>query len=124
MSKQTSEYIKDFNDFIRTINKDYTYYSKVVNDCDKETQDYLHQLELGEYKERGKTATKLTNCRKRRREAKDMLAVITPVKDWIDKSQGALKILPQLIGAVRIKERDSKRYYYPRIVEDLPIGKN
>lgn len=122
MDKKTSEYIRDFNSFVRSILKEYNSYFTIVGNCDKETQDYLHQIELGEYKDRGKTATSLHNCRIKRREAKDCLEILQPIKDWIDRNQGAVNALNTTLGAVRNKERNSPRYYYPRIVDDLPIA--
>lgn len=118
----TSEYIHNFNVFVKSILSEYNYYFELVNKCDKATNDYLHQIELGERKDRNKTATALARCRRQRREAKDKLAILQPIKDWIDKSQAALGALNTTLGNVRAKEKVSPRYYYPRIIEDLPIA--
>ena len=40
--------------------------------CDKATQDLLHQLELGDYKDRGRIATQLAHIRRDRRYYKDI----------------------------------------------------
>lgn len=122
--KQLSEHIRDFNKLLLTIEREYNAYYKEVGDCEKSTQDLLHQIELGEFKDRSKAATRLHQVRIQRRKAKDKMAIVQPLKDWMDKNQSAINALRLVIGATKNKENTSSRYYYPRIIDDLSIGSN
>lgn len=120
--RQLSEYIRDFNNFLLTVEKEYASCQQTIDNCEKATQDLLHQIELGEARDRNKAATKLRQVRIERREAKDKLAILQPMKEWMDKNPTAITSLRNTLGSVRNKERLSKRYYYPRIIADLPIS--
>lgn len=122
--KQLSELVRDFNKLILTIEREYNACYTEVGDCDKATQDLLHQIELGEFKDRSKAATKLHQVRVQRRDAKDKMIIMQPFKDWIDKNQPAINALRLAISTTKNKENASSRYYYPRIIDDLPIGNN
>lgn len=122
--KRLSEHIRDFNRLILTIEREYNTCYTEVGDCDKATQDLLHQIELGEFKDRSKAATRLHQVRVQRREAKDKLVIMQPLKDWMDNNKSAINALRLVISATKSKENTSSRYYYPRIIDDLPIGSN
>ena len=90
---------------------------------DKTTQDYLHQLELGEYSARQKTATALAKNLKIRRENKDIVSILKPISDFISTYPQPINELKKVLGEIRKQERTKTRYYYPRVVKDLEIYK-
>lgn len=120
--KQLSDYIRDFNALLLSVEKEYNDCYKTVGDCEKATMDLLHQIELGEAKDRNKMATRLHRERVKRREAKDIMTILSPLKEWMDRNVGAISALRNVIGTTKVKERSSTRYYYPRIITDLPIS--
>lgn len=122
-NKQTSEYLSDFLRFLDVANKEYSSAYEAVGRADKTTQDYLHQLELGEYSTRRKTATALANNLKNRRENKDIVAILKPIFDFTSKYQNIINELRKILGEIRKQERNTIRYYYPRVIEDLDICK-
>lgn len=119
--KKVSEYLHEFNVFIQNIQTEYRCYETQVSDCEKAELDCLHQIELGDRRDRNKATTALHKCLVKRREAKDKLAILQPIKEWLDKNSIVVQ-LPRVLGEVRRKETTSPRYYYPRIIEDLPIS--
>lgn len=123
MNKQTSEYISDFLSFCDFATKGFNAATEAVGQADKATCDYLHQIELGEYKDRAKTTTALAKNLRIRRENKDVVETLSPIVEWINKNQGAINTLKNVLGVVRKKERSTERYYYPRVVMDLEISK-
>mgnify|MGYP000360447473 CR=1 FL=1 len=122
-NKQSSEYLSEFLRFIESVNKEYSSSYQAVGVADKVTQDYLHQLELGEYSSRQRTATALANNLKERRENKDVIAILKPIYDFISTKPQVINELKKILGEVRKQEGNKARYYYPRVVEDLEISR-
>ena len=120
-NKQASEYISDFLHFLDAAQKEYNSAYTAVGTADKITQDYLHQLELGEYSARQRTATALANNLKNRRENKDVTAILKPIFDFICNHPQIISELRKILGETRKQERNTIRYYYPRVIEDLEI---
>lgn len=117
-----SKHIKEFADAIRQAQADYTYYHERVGIKDKETQDLLHQIELEKPSERNKTATKLANVRKERREAKDMVENTADIVEFLSQNKSFLNQLGQLLGKVKKAEKSHEgRSYRARIRDDLTI---
>lgn len=82
------------------------------------TVDIQHQLELEENSDKHllALAKELTEARRLRRRAKDAMNQLGPVLAWVDRNQGHIKGLEQLLGEVRKAERDAEnRIYTPRI---------
>ena len=127
MQKQTTSLnIKAFLDMVVECQKAYDCAYKMVGLKDKEAQDFLHQLELGSYDQRGKTATRLANSRRERRRYKDIVTVLQPLIDWA-KTPEASKALNTLrsnaLGETRKAEKSIEdRVYYPRVITDLEIA--
>lgn len=121
--KQTSDYISEFLRFIDSASKEYNAAYNAVGIADKTTQDYLHQLELGEYSARQKTATALAKNLKIRRENKDIVSILKPIFDFVSTYPQAINELKKVLGEIRKQERTKTRYYYPRVVKDLEIYK-
>ena len=115
--------IESFLNFLREAEEIYkTSYDK-VNELDKLTQDYLHDIELGDfdYKGRAKIATKLKETRQARRKYKDVTLNLQPVTEWIQIHKGTINELQQLLGKVRKEEKALTNRIYIRKV-DTDVG--
>lgn len=111
--------IESFLNFIRDAEELYkTSYDK-VNELDKLTQDYLHDIELGDfdYRGRAKIATKLKETRQARRKYKDITVTLQPVKEWVQLHKGTINELQQLLGKVRKEEKALTNRIYIRKVD-------
>ena len=125
--KTISTDIANFLNFCRQGNSTYDIYSKDLEKCDKATQDLLHQLELGSYKDRQRTATKLSRVRQARRAYKDYMEIYSPLYDFLHKSENEkfIKLLQEVLGEVRKQERRiNNRTYKPRVIKDLDFLNN
>ena len=115
--------IESFLNFLREADEIYkTSYDK-VNELDKLTQDYLHDIELGDfdYKGRAKIATKLKETRQARRKYKDVTLTLQPVKEWVQLHKGTINELQQTLGKVRKEEKALTNRIYIRKV-DTDVG--
>ena len=108
-----------FLEFLKEAEKLYKISYDTVNDLDKLTQDYLHDLELGgfDYKGRAKIATKLKETRQARRKCKDITIPLQPVIEWIHLHRGTINELQQLLGKVRKEEKSLNNRFYIRKVD-------
>lgn len=113
-------------DLERTLNffsdclTDYKYNYDKVNEQEKLTQDYLHDIELGglHCKERSKVATKLQENRKNRRYYKDVVEELQPIYDFLNDgaNKALINKLREVLGKVRKAESyHSNRTYFPRV---------
>lgn len=88
---------------------------------DNQTQDILHNMEIGEnypddYIAQG---IALKNIRRKRREAKDIQRVTTPVVQWISQNQKTINELEKLLGAVRKAEKGTSNRMYTNRTKTL-----
>lgn len=117
-----SEEIEQFLKMIKQCQIDYRYHYEIVGKKDKETQDLLHQLELGKYIERQKAATKLAKVRKERRAAKNIVESIEPIMKFIAENKKVVNTLDQLLGQVRkVENIQQRRVYKAKVRNDLTI---
>ena len=124
--KTISTDIANFLNFCRQGNSTYDIYSQDLEKCDKATQDLLHQLELGSYKDRQRTATKLAKVRQARRIYKDYIEVYSILYEFLHKPENEkfIKLLQEVLGEVRKQERRiNNRTYKPRVIKDLDFFK-
>lgn len=113
----TSQRINEFLTFLRECEQGFHMAEADQQDANNETQDILHSLELEKhsYHERARLATVLAGVRQRRRQAKDRMAVLAPVLDWVDGNRPVVKSLERLLGDVRKMEKNAEnRIYTPR----------
>ena len=109
---------------LRGIQQAVSYFEQLIEQKESETQDLLHQIELGDKKDRNKAATALKNVRCKRRGAKDYLRQYQPVVKYISDNPDILKKLDRLVGELRKAEKPIEgRRYYPRML-DIPIGRD
>ena len=102
---------------------DYEWNKAEVTRMDQLTQDYLHKLELElETMTRSQRATlsnQLAQCRRDRREHKDMAANLEPLVCFLesDKGKTMLKHMREALGKTRkIEEYMENRRYWPRVL--------
>lgn len=120
-AQSLSRSISDFCKLVDDAIKDYDWNYDEVNRLDKLTQDYLHELELGDhdYKERAKIATQLAKCRQERRVCKDKVAELDPLVRFAESEKGRnlMNLLREVLGSTRkIESQTEKRVYIPRIL--------
>lgn len=128
MSKEfefSSEALSDFLTFWRYINSQYNISKEIVEECNKATNDLLHQIELGSYEDRNKFATQLSKVRKKRREHKDFIDINESLHILLNSKEyvHVYRTLEQLLGAIRKQEKyvQNERSYNPRILTNLTI---
>ena len=120
---QRSEQLTNFLNFIKEAESEYIYFSGLLENENKITQDLLHKLELDTTtaKERNKIATLLANNRKDRRYYKNQVEQLQPIIDIINNQscKPFLKQLNEALGKVRKAEEYHKnRKYFPRILRE------
>jgi hypothetical protein len=117
------EYVITITKILQDIGKTYEYNYDLVNQKDKETQDLLHELELGklDYKRGNKLAKQLKRVRQERRQAMDENSTLKILYDYF-KDKPLLKDTQKLHQAI-VKEEDKlkSRTYQPRVREDMTI---
>lgn len=122
---KTSDHISNFLAFTRDLQTEYSINYTDVGTCDDATQDILHQIELGSYKDRNKYTTQLAKIRKRRRKSKDFVDINKTFVEYIksDEFKKVYKVLEKLLGDVRKQENyvESHRQYNARICDNLSI---
>ncbi len=117
--------LKQFLDFEKDCETVYDLYSENVPKLDKATQDLLHQLEFGSYKERNKTANMIAKIRKERRESKDGVAILQPLIDLVKTVDGKkfIRQLQVVLGETRrIEKSMDNRIYTPRVLTTIEIA--
>lgn len=126
MKSQTvnSENISAYLNFITNIQSTVRRAEEDLEHLNELTQDYLHALELGDlnYTERAKVATKLAQCRKERRIAKDILEELEEFSAFCDEKESKAYVnkLRENLGKMRAAEKRHKnRFYTPRVAEDM-----
>ena len=102
-----SEHLSQFLNFLESAKKDYSWYTDELTKQEALTQDYLHQLELEHlnYSERAKIATKLAACRKARREAKDIVTILSHIINYSSVYEKSINQLKETLGKVRKEEK-------------------
>ena len=111
---------KDVENILKIIGQatpDFQYANDVWRDCDEETQDILHDLEIvpHTHNERGHLAKRLAEVRKIRRNAKDDAETLAPLVDWADKNTTAINQLKETLGAMRKRDAlHTNRVYFRR----------
>lgn len=114
-----SEIVKAFLDLIDDSAKDASWARNNRIEQDKITQDLLHKLELGKYKERNKVATRLVKCRRDRRQYKDVEEEAEAIIAWTKTKEGerVLKDLKKMLGELRkVENYHENRSYRPRVL--------
>lgn len=107
------------------IKKTYEYNSSFIEEKEKETQDLLHEIELGkfDYKRGNKLARALKSVRQERRKAMDENAGLKLLYDYFEEKP-IIKDLQRLQQDIAKEiNKLSNRTYSPRVRDDLTIAK-
>ena len=115
-----SEVIQDFMNHIRQWRLEYDLAREKVGIEDKRLQDLLHELEFSQNaKERNRTAAKLRESRRVRRENKNKVLLLESTVQFFEDKQNreTLNHLTQLLGKQRKQESylQSEHTYTPRV---------
>jgi len=118
---KSSEIVKAFLDLIDDSKTKARWAREGRIEQDKLTQDLLHKLELGGYKDRNKVATKLVRCRRERRRYKDVEEEANTIIDWTLSREGedVLRKLKHMLGELRqVEKYHENRVYKPRVLKE------
>lgn len=122
----TSSQIKQFLDFIRSVETTSRLSDEDRIMYDGQIQDILHFLELNEvpYLDRKKLTDLLPGIRRNRRVAKDTMAMLAPLVRWMTEHKKAIRDLEQVLGSVRKEEehQQNRAYSYRTDIVQQTIG--
>ena len=120
MIKKVSDYISDFLNYLTEIETSIKFNINEQKRCEDETQDILHELELGNalFDERAKMATKLAKIRRERRKYKDLVEEQQALFDWISTNKGSINQLKNVLGETRKQEKyHGNRSYNKKVID-------
>ena len=115
---------EEFLNAVAASKQEYQYAYDAVNEEDRRLQDLLHEMEFAPNKaERNRSATKLQQSRRRRREYKDMVKKNEKLVKFFEeqKNREILNRMCQLLGQQRKEEEylASERTYKPRMSQEV-----
>lgn len=116
-----SDTISEFLDFLRESADQYSAEYDNVHEKDLESQDLLHKLELQSltYHQEAHLAADLKKVRAARRNSKDAVTVLEPIKEYCETNASTIKSLERLLGEVRKAEKSlENRFYVPRVLKE------
>ncbi len=123
---KNSEHIASFLKFLRDIQTEYNIALDTEKEADKETQDILHRLELGNdgYHDMAEMSKLIKSVRQKRRKAKDAKTEAEPIIQWVKETPKFSSSLEKLLGEVRRAEKSNTNRYYTNKTDVLEgIGK-
>ena len=103
---------------MRSMSEYYRIFYDEVGEEEKLLCDLEHKLELEElkYHQIAQLGKDIRASRKKRRIAKDNVALLEPVVIWISENESAIKSLEHVLGKMRkIEETQRNRIYIPRL---------
>jgi len=110
--------LKDFNVYLRDVRARYEGNLEVIRLREQDTQDILHEIELGpkrQSRQCGALYKKLREICKERRAAKMENEQLEPIMQWLRDNPNMIGVIGQLQGSVRaIREKQASRVYTPR----------
>ncbi len=126
MGKESSpaKVLEEFLNAVAASKQEYQYAYDAVNEEDRRLQDLLHEMEFAQNKaERNRSATKLQQSRRRRRECKDIVKKNEKLVKFFEeqKNREILNRMCQLLGQQRKEEEylASERTYKPRMSQEV-----
>ena len=126
MGKESSpaKALEEFLNAVVASKQEYQYAYDAVNEEDRRLQDLLHEMEFAPNKaERNRSAAKLQQSRRRRREYKDMVKKNEKLVKFFEeqKNREILNRMRQLLGQQRKEEEylASERTYKPRMSQEV-----
>ena len=114
--------LKNIHD-LKSLTDFYNYCESQIDYEQEITQDLLHAIEFSkDCKERYKLSTQLHYCRQRRRQYKNVVTVLKPMIEYLNKDETKKclnKIINYIGEARKTKQNESNRTYTPRILTEL-----
>lgn len=119
--EKVSETISTFLKLIDDCKQKYDWAFENVGIEDKRTQDLLHAIEFEEDPYRmSQLADRLHECRKDRRDYKDIVSLTYIINYWSERNQNSINYLKETLGRIRDEEaRQNDRTYVPRVEDEL-----
>lgn len=125
---ETRELLININEMFTSLEDLKKYLENQVSKKEDETQDYLHELELGNLNgiEIARVSKRLISTRKERRILKNRLEVINTLKGYTDKyiNKGIIADTKQAVKNIdTLRKNQETREYTPKVVKDLKCAK-
>lgn len=115
--------IDDMAEVARTLPATMEALSTEISQCQDAIMDIEHWLELNDFPARvgGKMSKRIKELRKKRRDLKDNLMILTPIQEFLIAHSSAFKQMDRARGEVRKKlaHVNNNRHYSPRVLLDL-----
>ena len=119
--RSKSEIIAEFLELLREAEHSYSFNYDSVNQMDKLKQDILHKFELQQMTEPEllQLDQALIDCLKQRRDYKDAVEELEPIRAFADGNQKFVEQTKQLLGKVRkVEEYHADRSYKTRVLRE------
>ena len=120
-ARSKAEMIADFLELLREAENSYSFNYDSVNQMDKLKQDILHKFELQQMTESEllELDQALIDCLKQRRDYKDAVEELEPIRTFADSNKKFVEQVKQLLGKVRkVEEYQAERSYKPRVLKE------
>ncbi len=115
-------HLKITRDFLEKLPGQLQFLTQELKSLEDESQDLLHYAELGRFNasEGYSIASELKRVRQERRRVKNLLELAQAVSNRIDGKFKHVSVLNKALGDVRhVINKQNRRYYHPRVREDL-----
>ena len=119
--RSKSEIIAEFLELLREAEHSYSFNYDSVNQMDKLKQDILHKFELQQMTEPEllQLDQALIDCLKQRRDYKDAVEELEPIRAFADGNKKFVEQTKQLLGKVRkVEEYHEDRRYNTRVFRE------
>ena len=115
-----TEDIETIKDILKSIDDQYAWAWAENKYCDNKTQDLLHEMELldNTYHQTAHLGVELSNIRRRRRDAKNLIELLGPIVSWKKKWPAAITELNGVIGKMREAEELQRTTRYTTKTDD------
>jgi len=120
----TADNLKDIREICKQADEANNNAIWTLDYCNGREDDILHELELKDltYHQQAKLAKELTDIRRKRRDAKNQIALLEPFLDWKANYRKAINDLSGVIGKMRAAaDRQKNMVYHSRIDPSVVI---
>lgn len=115
--------IDDLAGIVRTLPASIAALEQEVARCEEALMDIDHWLEINDFPARtgGKLAKRIKELRLKRRDLKDNLIILLPIRDFLAANNATFKQMDKLRGEIRkqVTYVNGTRSYTPRVLFDL-----
>lgn len=115
--------IDDLATIVRTLPATVATLEQEIARCEEALMDIDHWLEINDFPARagGKLAKQIKQLRLKRRDLKDNLLILTPIRTFLAENQATFRQLDKLRGEIRkqVAYVSGTRSYTPRVLYEL-----